>query len=331
MIDAVRLAFAAVRSREIPDGDQLTVVPLEGATQVMVGIDAQRHAHVLLPRASDSPAPTALNVNSLDVQTRPLLIAGDSEVFVDVSCNVAAAADVFEHFVAAVLHRATKLHEDPVAALNAVLGSWRDFFRPSSGPPSRDKVAALLAELFVLRDLAREGAAAAASAWMGPSGARHDFRRGSDALEVKMTRAHTSRQVTIHGEDQLEPPEGGQLFLHFVRLEETPDEGESLPSVVDEILALEVTAEAMYRSLGEAGMSATHLSALADVRFQVRERFTVPVDTDTPRIVPGSFASGARPKGVVELSYAIDLDREVDRSLPDADYAQLVRRLGGKS
>ena len=74
--------------------------------------------------------------------------------------------------------------------------------------------------------------------WVGPTGGRHDFRRGAIAVEVKTTRAHTSRQVTIHGEDQLDAPDGGALHLHFVRLEEVPSGGASVTSLVDDLLTV---------------------------------------------------------------------------------------------
>ena len=329
MIDAVRLAFAAVRGRDAPAGDGLNIVGVETEIRVLVGLDAQRRAHLLLPLSSESAAPDKPKVSALDLQTRPLSIGGFSEAFVDVSCALPSAFDVFEHFVAAVVDRASGPDQDPIAALNAVMASWRDFFRPTAGPPSREKLASLLGELLVLLDVAHENAVGAVEAWMGPSGGRHDFRRGGIAFEVKTTRAHTSRQITVHGEDQLDPPDGGSLHLHFVRLEETPGEGASVTSVVDALLAAGVTAEALYRSLGEAGIAVTELSTLADVRFQTRERFTVPVDAQTPRIIPSSFILGARPLGVLDLNYAIDLDHQVERGLRPADYAALVRRLAG--
>ena len=122
--------------------------------------------------------------------------------------------------------------------------------------------------------------------WVGPFGGRHDFRRGAVALEVKTTRAHTSRDVTIHGEDQLEAPEGGSLHLHFVRLEEVPSGGDTVRSVVDDLLSVGAATDRLFEALTAAGLPVSELAATDDVSFEVRERLTLPIDAQTPRIMP---------------------------------------------
>ena len=49
--------------------------------------------------------------------------------------------------------------------------------------------------------------------------------------------------------------------------------------------------------------------------------------TDAPRIVPASFAAGARPVGVIDLSYLIDLDHVLDRALDAPAYEAIVAHL----
>jgi hypothetical protein len=146
-------------------------------------------------------------------------------------------------------------------------------------------------------------------------------------LEVKTTRSHTSRQVTIHGEDQLVPPDGGQLYLHLVRLEQVPGGGRSVSSLVDDLLAAGVPTESLFEALAATGVPVAQLAATTDVTFDVRERLTLPVDDQVPRITPSSFAGGRRPNGVIDLSYVIDLDQCLDSALSGSAYAELVQAI----
>jgi hypothetical protein len=98
--------------------------------------------------------------------------------------------------------------------------------------------------------------------------------------------------------------------------------------VVDELLSAGVSAEALFSALNATGIPVTELAATARVAFAVRERLTIPVDDETPRIVPASFVAGVRPVGVVDISYVIDLDHSLARALDDDAYAVLVAALG---
>jgi hypothetical protein len=266
------------------------------------------------------------DVAALQIAIRPLFVDGRSSPYLDVACLFESVTEVFEHFIAAVLDRITVARDSPVVGLAGVLEKWRQFLVPAGGPPGRDKLAAVLSELLVVRDLANIDSSQAMQAWVGPSGSRHDFRRANKALEVKMTQSHTSRRVTIHGEDQLEEPEGGTLYLHLVRLEHVASSGESVASVADELLGRGVAVDAVFDALAAMGVPPADLAATAEIRFDVRERLTVPVDNQTPRIVPASFVSGARPVGIVDLSYVIDLDHVLGRALDSAAYQSLLHQ-----
>jgi hypothetical protein len=54
---------------------------------------------------------------------------------------------------------------------------------------------------------------------------------------------------------------------------------------------------------------------------------TLPVDSGMPRIVPSSFVGGARPLGVLDVSYVIDLDHQLDAALRDSEYDVLLGSL----
>ena len=328
MIDDVRVALTALRSGGVPhsDGD-LNVLAVSGRDGALVGLDEHRRTHLLVRLEEDSRTPPASDVAALQIAVRVLSLGGSASPYLDVICLFDSLSEVFEHFIAAVLDRIATAGDDPMAALSGVLDKWRQFLVPSGGPPARNKLAAVLGELLVVRDLAMIDPTTALGAWVGPFGSRHDFRRSATALEVKMTQAHTSRRVTIHGEDQLEEPEGGALYLHLVRLEEVSASGYSVASIADELLALGAAVDSTFEALAAAGVPAADVRGTDDIRFDVRERLTVRVDETVPRIVAASFASGARPVGIVDLSYVIDLDHVVQGALTTESYQSLLHEL----
>lgn len=324
MIDNIRLTFAALREAPAPAVGDLSVLGLDGVESVFLGVDSSGHPHLLLAHAGSTPA---VGVATLDIGMRTLLIAGEEVRLLDVGCLLESLEEVFDHFLVAVLERLIDDGGIPAKAVSDVLSKWQLFLTAEGAPPSRDKLAAVFGELLVLLDVVRADARRRVDAWVGPFGARHDLRRGSVAVEVKTTRAHTSRLVTIHGEDQLEPPEGGDLYLHLVRLEDTAQYGRSVPSLVDELLSLGVAAENLFDALNRANVPVAHLARMSDITFDVRERLTLPVDDAMPRIIPSSFTQGARPVGVVDMNYRVDLDHCLDRAIETVQYAELVNSL----
>jgi hypothetical protein len=133
--------------------------------------------------------------------------------------------------------------------------------------------------------------------------------------------------VTIHGEDQLEAPGGGVLFLHFIRLEESDRSGRSVSSVADELLDLGAPAEQLFTALARAGLPVAHLPDVADIGFEVRERLTFPVVDPLPRVVPATFRDGVRPLGVVDLQYKVDLDHAMQQVLDLSEYMGVIESM----
>ena len=330
MIDDVRAALAALRSRGAPAAGDLSVVHLspDSGLGAFAGLDESGRAHLLLHLDADpeGPMPTS-DVAALQVHARLLAIEGKKSRYLDVTCLVESVTEVFEHFMAALLDRMAAESVPPCPALRMVLAKWRLFLVPADGPLGRERLAAILGELLVVRDLAAIDASRAIHAWVGPFGGRHDVRRGRTALEIKTTLSHTSRKITIHGEDQLDEPSDGRLYLHLVRLEEAAASGDSVASVTDELFARGVPVDAVYDALACLGLAPANLASTATVCFDVRERLTVPVDDATPRIVARSFVGGARPLGVVDLSYVIDLEHVMKRALAKGAYEGVLQDL----
>jgi hypothetical protein len=325
VIDDVRLAYTALTAHGAPADGGLTVLPIKSIEGVFVGVDDQSRQHLLL--TTNAELGTTPEVTTLAVAARNLVIAGKSVRLLDITCLFAALSEVFDHFAAAVIERVSIGGEAPNAAVENVLSGWREFLIPPTGPPGRDKLAATLGELLVVRDAIKAAGKADIGFWVGPFGQRHDMRSGPTAVEVKTTRSHTGYRVTVHGEDQLLPPDGGTLHLHLVRLEEVNGGSMRVSALVDELLGAGVSAQKLFSALTANGVPVVDLPDADNVTFEVRERLTLPVDDRTPRIVPDSFVGGKRPTGVVDISYVVDLTDALGDSLGVDEYRALVTSL----
>jgi len=323
VIDAVRLTYAALRGIELTREDELTVRAVDDRfLGLLVGLDRDGRQHLLV----ESPGGDAIDsgVAAISTTTRELMIGPDLRRYLDVVCAMTELAEVFDHFVAAVAERAQTATGGLAVLVAEVLDQWRAFFAEMGPPPGRETLTAVIGELLFLRDVAAVDATDVLSIWVGPRGGRHDVRRRLTAVEVKATRSHTSRTVTIHGEDQLLPPEGGTLHLHFVRLEEVAGLGVSVTDLADELVELGVPRVGVFDALTDAGVPPAAFSTVGAVRFDVRERLTYPVDDETPRIVPATFARGERPQGIVDIVYRADLDHIAERALDQAAFDELL-------
>lgn len=329
MIDEVRIAFAALATHGKAENHGLVTLALDTVDGAYVAMDEQSRQHLLLRTQTDVEIDPG--VTTLAVSTHSLQIAGKDVRVLDIICLFPSLAEVFDHFAAAVIQRIAASDEEPSAAVKRVLASWKNFLVPPSGPPGIDKIAAILGELLVVKDAVKNSGLIDIGFWSGPFGQRHDFRGGATAMEVKTTRAHTGYQVTIHGEDQLLEPDGGQLYLHLVRLESVHGGQLRLTAVVDELLDAGVSAEQLFRALAASGVAAVDLPATDRTTFDVLERVTLPVDDQTPRIVPGSFIGGQRPTGVLDITYAVDLSLVADRSLNADDYRMVTANMAAGS
>jgi len=326
VIDSIRLTFAALREAGSPPAGDLSVRRLpQGAEGVYLALDADGRSHLLVETEDELAGSTGLT--TVTIGHKDLVVEGRKRGFVDVICEAAGLAEVFDHFVGAVTQKLPLSEQPPAAVVLEVIEHWRQFLISESAPVGRDRLAAVFGELLVVLDVVQADPRGRVDVWVGPFGGRHDLRRGTQAIEVKTTRAHTARVVTVHGEDQLLAPESGTLHLHLVRLEEAPEGGASVASLVDDLLAAGIPARELFDALSAAGVAPAELPAVSAVRFDIRERMTVRVDERTPRLVPSTFVSGARPVGIVDIVYRVDLDHVLEDALKEDSYAGLIREL----
>src|SRR3954451_17771140 len=144
MIDDVRAALTALRARGLPKPGDLVVIELESADGAFLAVDDQGRPHLLLSldgtAARQAPAS---NVATLEIGLRELVIGRERLTLLDVTCLFESLAEVFDHFIVAVLEGLGRDRRSPVGATDEVLEKWKLFLLPAGGPPGREKLAAV--------------------------------------------------------------------------------------------------------------------------------------------------------------------------------------------
>jgi hypothetical protein len=167
----------------------------------------------------------------------------------------------------------------------------------------------------------------AVDAWVGPFGGRYDFLARSLAVEVKSTTQRKGRVVTVHGHDQLEIPNEGELYLIFLRIEESDLAGEPISRLVKDLTELGCDRIKVLSKLANLGVTVDVIAKCEDFRFALQENRVYQVHQDFPRITTSSFLGERLPNGVISLSYQIDLTSEPPYPLPAEQIPSLYRRI----
>ena len=303
LVERIRLGWLVLSEATKPDSVGVTTHGLSDiGDEMLLALDATGTPYLLL--RADEPG-VEEDVGVVTIRNRELETPDGQRNFVAIGCIEPALRDAFDHFLVAVVHaRARAPREHPGTTAVEVLAEWKALLqaqRPGL-PPSL--LAALVAELLVVRDVVLRDESRSLRVWTGPTGARHDLRRAEHAIEVKSTMSHTDRRITISGIDQLEQPLGGTLTLAWHRLEAVHDGALSVFSLADGLIAEGVSAVTLFALLDAAGSPPALRDVHDSVKFELRDRRFFVVDDHFPRLVSSSFPAGV-PDGVEDVTYRV--------------------------
>jgi hypothetical protein len=231
----------------------------------------------------------------------------DRRSYVDLVCLKPHLNGLFDLIIYDVLSELLQSRERPDRVCLLVLNRWRELLARDSVPTlDKNTIVGLFGELIVLRELARINPLAWRT-WTGPDKGRFDFFGSGNALEVKTSLQRQGLVLSIHGHDQLDPPSSGSLHLVVIRIEETPAGGESINDIVNSLVSLGVNQVDIYNKLARLGVFPEALMLIDDHRFDIIEQRIYLIDSEFPRITDASFLNGTLPRGVISVSYQIDL------------------------
>lgn len=160
----------------------------------------------------------------------------------------------------------------------------------------------VLGELWVLKYLAEQGEQAE---WNGPNGATYDIDCNGYFAEVKSTTARNKKQITLSNLFQLDPPGGQKLYLILCQFE-SAQEGISINSLVKDLEQLGYSSSGLNEKLSKLGLERGKTARKRNYMVHAVTKYCV--DESFPAIRPTSFAGGALPDGVMNITYTVTLD-----------------------
>jgi len=311
-LDDLRLSWTALAAGPEPEGGEghhMATLPLPeraGGSSILLGRDLDDRRHLLVPTAdaevTEDTSSDAVQILELELGTGPKRLR-----YADVVCRMPRLAEVFDDLILAILRTIGPDAAEAPEVCSRTLEDWRAMLRPPAREPlSVRQTAGLVAELHTAIELVRDDPERRIDVWTGPTGARHDFRRGDRALEVKASLSQGEATTEIHGIEQLAAPEGGTLHLVWMRLEQVPDGRVSVALLVERLRKLIGGSPALYLRLTEAGWRPE--AAAEQLTFEIRERRVYRVEEPFPRLHPANLVAGAAPAGVRNVRYEIALD-----------------------
>ncbi|GAB4549566.1 MAG: hypothetical protein OHK0023_14320 [Anaerolineae bacterium] len=249
----------------------------------------------------------------------------DRNSYVDLVCLKPHLNGLFNLIIYDVVSELLKSRETPDRVCLLVLNRWRELLARDSVPLlDKNTIVGLFGELIVLRELTRINPLAW-KAWTGPDKGRFDFFGSGNALEVKTSFQRQGIVLSIHGHDQLDPPSSGNLHLVVIQIEETPADGESLNDIVNSLVSMGVNQVDVYGKLARLGVFPETLMLIDDQRFGIIEQRVYLIDSEFPRITGASFINGTLPRGVISVSYQIDLSVPPPYPIQKENVAEVFR------
>ena len=178
---------------------------------------------------------------------------------------------------------------------------WWQTWKNLLGNASLDKTPySVLGEMLVLKHVLSFDPTAT---WTASQAGTHDIESESHSYEVKSTIRRYGALLTISSQFQLLTPK--PLDLYFVRVEESPA-GVSINDIAGELTSMGYDENLLEKQLSRAHFDKG--SSYRDKKYSILEKRVYKVDENFPRITPQSFKGDVVPKGVVEITYTVDLD-----------------------
>ncbi|MDO6809883.1 PD-(D/E)XK motif protein [Zobellia galactanivorans] len=147
--------------------------------------------------------------------------------------------------------------------------------------------------------------------WLGPEKAIQDFQYSNWAVEVKTTHGKNHQKIHITSERQLDDSIIEMIFLYHLSLDIRVGNGESLNSLVDEILEIleddTIASNLCKLKLLESGYYDVHRPFYEEKGYMVRQENIYRVSDNFPRITENQV-----PEGVGDVKYSIVLSKSED-------------------
>jgi hypothetical protein len=186
---------------------------------------------------------------------------------------------------------------------------WQSLFEKVSKQGLSDEAQrGLYGEIYFLRFFLRNASDKnyCIKSWLGPEKSIQDFQYSNWAVEVKTTHGNNHQKIHITSERQLDDSIIEKIFLYHLSLDVRVGNGESLNTLIDEVLELLAQNTIAYNlfklKLLESGYYDVHKFLYNEKGYTIRQENIYKVLGDFPRITENQI-----PIGVGDVRYSIIL------------------------
>lgn len=288
-----------------------------GAGKVRLAIGAGGDAALLLPLGPGDAFPLVEETHSLELKDSVRTLRGRPTRFAEIVSRDPQLEKVFEKLAADIMRRLGDGVDTAVAVEDAV-ADFRSLLVAGRKLVTRESAAGLLGELILLNRLLA-ASPSAWETWMGPLEARHDFRNGDHAIEVKTSLRAQRRIVEIAAIDQLLEPDGGDLALAHYVIENNAGGQLNVADEADNALRAAGNPPELADRLAAVGYATELRDRWSGFRFSLLSSNFYAVRDGFPRLTPTSFKADMLAAGVSHVRYRLDLAAAADFELTPAE------------
>jgi len=313
-LEELESSWATLQPPGTPDainGRRATGLPAD--RPVYLAVDSRRRRHILVMIPDETASVNERQTRSLEVTTARFKVGSNPEaLYVDFVCTDSAQHATFSAIAQDII-RSFRQSPGPLRDLIlSALARWRAFWSVKSTGMNREEALGLFGELWFLRRWLGPVDAAVMKRWQATEAARHDFQWCAASVEVK-TATSQSAGAPVHrigSLEQLANPEQGVLYLFSLQVCDDALASNTLQNLVNTLTSdLQDDFPALSEfndKLAARGYSPTDCqSATRSLRILGERLYRV--DTTFPRIVRETFGPKGVPRGVIAISYELDL------------------------
>lgn len=206
------------------------------------------------------------------------------------------------------------------------LCKWKDLFsKKRMKPLSLQEQQGLFGELTFLRKLFGLDIARSSSIdfWKGPYLVPQDYSGDMWAVEVKTVVASKFPKVSINGEKQLDETLFEKLFLYSLVIEESPDEGKTLPELISDVRK-DLESDSMSREKFEnklvlSGYFDSDDEVYNTRKYRVYREYYFVIRDEFPRIKKEDLR-----EGVTDVKYSVTLALSDDNVIKEQELLNII-------
>ena len=310
---------------------QISTIPTDVLTfagRIRLALGPNEEPRVLLPLGERETLSLSGTADALALSVSCFTYEGRSCRFIDLLCLSRNLEAVFGEVVDEILGRVAA-GTDCVSAVESTIADFRSLLMPSSGSEvAPTVVVGLVGELLFLNRLL-DISASAWRAWSGPSGDRHDFRRGGTSLEIKSTVRAGNPAIVINGLEQLEIPDHGSLHLLRLVLEPVSGGNLNISGLANSALRKADEPDRLQKLLAEIGCEDFDKPRWNCKSFRIQSEFLYEVRDGFPRLTSSMLLAGTVHSGLSSVNYSVDLSFASQFLAPESSNKKIEMELAG--